>query len=203
MARWDVYNIIGDADPLFDYEVKSRDWGWNDFENPTPDVGLAFSTIVRALSEEEQEWTEELFAMLADNGGGRIIKYEGSSIDASVVCRDLSVNPDATVEESEVWPGRLISVYRVDKDTIYNRDQHDWSGVDDELTVESIPYSTRSDDSRDPNPRFNPPLLKLVEEETEIQTAYQGHLGSDWMTAGELPDCLYEIEEIPDSIEKS
>jgi len=198
MARWDIYNIIGDASPLLGYEVESRDWGWEDRVNPTPDVGLAFHTVVEALSESEQEWIDELFELIAENGGGRIIKYEGSSIDGSVIGQDLQVDQNGEMELTQEWSGKIIDVYRVDEETVYDRAEHDWEEKQDDLTLKSVPYSMRKvDGADDPDPRFHLPLLKVVEEDTGLQTAYRGHWGHGWRTANSLPDCVYNLKEWP------
>lgn len=203
MARWDIYNIIGDTSPLLGYEVESRDWSWEDNVNPTPDVGLAFKTVVRALSEEEQKWTDELLEILGESGGGRLIKYEGSTVDGSVTCHDLRINQNGEQKQVDVWRGKLISIYRIDDTTIYDRGKHDWNEVDEDLTLNAIPYSTRNTSGgRDPDPRFHLPLMKVVEEDTGLQTAYKGEWGHGWRTAGDLPDCVYNLKDIPEHLEK-
>lgn len=202
MARWDIYNVLGDASPLLNYELESRDWDWEQQINPTPDVGLAFKTVVRSLSESEREWTAELFDLLGRNGGGRIIKYEGSSVDGSVTGYELYVNEDGEVERTRRWPGRIIDIYRVDSGTVYDRSEHNWSDVDDDLTIKAVPYSLRDvNGGRDPDPRFHRPLLKAVEEDTGLKTLYEGHWGHGWRVAGELPGCVYELKEVPEHIE--
>lgn len=202
MARWDIYNIVGDVTPLVEYEVQSRDFDWNDKINPTSDVGLAFYTVVNSLSESEKQWTDELYTLLAENGGGRIFKYEGSSVDGSVVCRELNVTEDCVVKEVNTWPGKIISFSRVDKDTIFDKAVHEWDDINEDLTLSSVPYSMEGVEPHlDPDPRFQLPLLSVVEEETGIQTVYQTHLRDGWRTSGELPECVYsrkEIEDIPD-----
>lgn len=197
MARWDIYNIIGDATPILDYEFECRDWDWKQQVNPTSDVGLAFHTIVRALSEEEKQWTDELFKLIGECGGGRIIRYEGSSVDGSVGGSDLHIDEGGNVVRDQQWYGKVISVDRVDERTIYDRAEHDGDNIDYDLTIKTIPYSMQENHARDPDPRFHLPLLKVVEQDTGLKTVYKGHWDNGWRTAGELPDCVYSLKEIP------
>jgi len=204
MARWDIYNIVGDATPLLDYEVQSRDFDWNQQINPTPDVGLAFRTIVRALSEDEKKWTEELFTLLGENGGGRIIKYEGSTVDGTVTCHDIRIDENGDSKQVNQWSGTHVDIYRVSEDTIFDKADHDWTDINKELTIKSIPYDISGTDYpvHDPDPRFNLPLMKVIQDETGVQTVYMSDFNHEWRVSGSLPNCVYVPKEIPEHIKE-